>query len=96
MVEGIGLLDEDEKGGLEGVVNVVRVAKIGAADAENHRAVAGDDRLEGGVVAIANESIEELTLGQPRDAARSKESVDLAIDACELPGRHVTWSPSWS
>ena len=38
-----GLADEDEKGGLEGVVGVVHVAEDAAANAEHHRSMAAHD-----------------------------------------------------
>ncbi len=44
--EVAGLLDQDEERGLEGVLRVVGVDKLGTANAQNHRAVALDDRLE--------------------------------------------------
>ena len=45
--KGAGLLDEDQECGLEGVMGVVRVGELGAADPQDHRAVTFDQSLEG-------------------------------------------------
>ena len=42
-----GLLDQHEEGGLEGVLDVARVAEDAAADAQHHRAVSRHQDLEG-------------------------------------------------
>jgi hypothetical protein len=88
LTERIGLLDQHEKRGLEGVIDVVRVVEQGAADSEHGCAVACDDCLEGGVVTMRDEPIEELPLGQSRDASRPEEPLDLSINDRELPARH--------
>ena len=46
-----GLPGQHQEGGLEGVLDVVLVLQHGAAGGQDHRAVAGDQGLEGGLVA---------------------------------------------
>ena len=62
-----GLLDQDQEGGLKGVGDVVRVIQDAPADAQDHRPMPMEDRLEGRLVAMGEESLQELSLGQTCD-----------------------------
>ena len=68
-----GLLDQDEEGGLKRVGDVVRIIQHAPADAQHHRPVPVEDRLEGRPVALGQEPIEELGLAQPGDRPRPEE-----------------------
>ena len=61
------LLDQDQEGRLEGVLGIVRVAQDPPADAQDHRPVPPHQRLEGPGVALGEETLEELRVGEPRD-----------------------------
>ena len=59
-----GLPGQDQEGGLEGVLDVVLVPQDGAAGGQDHRAVPGDQGLEGGLVAVGGVTGQELAVAQ--------------------------------
>ena len=61
-----GLPDQDEEGGLEGVLRIVRVGEDPPADPEHHRPVAAEDGLEGFLVPLREEPVEELAFAGSR------------------------------
>ncbi len=69
-----GLLDQDQEGGLESVGDVVRVIEHAPADAQHHRPVPMEDRLEGRRVAMCQEALQELSLAQARDGPSVEET----------------------
>ena len=72
-----GLLDQDEEGGLEGVLGVVGVAQDAPADGQDHRPVPRHQRLEGRRIALGEEAVEELRVGEPGDGPAAEQAVDL-------------------
>ena len=70
-------LTRTRKDGLEGVLGVVGVAEDAAADAQDHRTVSRHDRLERRDVMPADESLQELGVGEAGDGPVGEESVDL-------------------
>ena len=63
-----GTADQDQERGLEGVLGRVRVAEHLPADGQDHRSMAGQDRLERGLgrlIPPVRESLEQLAVGQP-------------------------------
>ena len=60
------LADEDEEGGLEGVLGVVVVAEDAAADAPDHRAVPPHQGFQGRWLSAADEALQQLPIGQVR------------------------------
>jgi hypothetical protein len=85
--QAVALFHEDEQGGLEGVVGVVRVAEQPPADAEDHRRVAADEGGEGVLVVPGEERLEELPVGACA-AVEQGGPVEVAQHAGELSGRH--------
>jgi hypothetical protein len=86
VVEGFRLADEDEEGGLEGVVDVVGVAQEASANAMDEGSVAGDDGLErarGGLVVtettVPDETLEELGVAQAGDGPRVEKACDRNV-----------------
>ncbi len=75
---------------------MVVVAEELSADAQHHRAVAVDQRGEGGLgggVAPGDEPFHELTVGQPGDRAAVEERLDLPGDRQSDRIRHVRGLP---
>src|SRR5262249_55961710 len=62
--DGCCLADEDDEGGLEGILGVV-VAQMAAADAPHHRAVPVDEGGKGRVVAPIDVTTEQLAVAKP-------------------------------
>ncbi len=60
-------LDQDQEGGLEGVLGVVWVAQDRPADAQDHRPMPSHQHFEGPAVAPGEETLEELRVGEPGD-----------------------------
>ena len=92
--ERVGLADEHEERGLERVVDVVGVAEQGPADGEDHRAVPGDDRLEGRAVAACDEAVEELALAQAGGGPGPEQPADLVARDRELTAGHGPRPPA--
>ncbi len=68
MTDRSGLAHEDQEGGLEGVVGVVRVAQELPADAQDHGPMSFNQDREGGLggrrIVPRQEPLEELAIGQ--------------------------------
>jgi hypothetical protein len=94
--EAAGLPDQDEEGGLEGVVRVVRVVEHAPADAEDHRPVPLDQGREGqlrGLAAAGREPLQELAVSQLPGRPDVVERADLPEDGPVFPDRHGWGSP---
>ena len=79
--DGRRLADEDEEGGLEGVLGVV-VAQQAAAHAPHHRAVPLDEGGEGRLVAALDEAAEQFAVAKPapsRSTALRRCSITLVV-----------------
>src|SRR5262249_7874232 len=85
----VRLPDEDEEGGLEGVLGGVPVAQDAAADAQHHRAVAAHQRRERGRLAPRHETNEQLAVAQARPAAPQHGPAQVLDD-----GRHAIRPPA--
>ena len=75
-----GAAHENEKSRLKGVFNVAFVAQQAAANPEDHRAVAGNQGTEGGLITMADEPLEQVALAQSRDRALVERSIQLFQD----------------
>ena len=92
--DGRRLADEDEEGGLEGVLGVMGVAQDATADAQHHRPMPAHECLERILILPANESFQQLAVGAPvrvcpvEDGPKAlDESAQLAFRHDTLPGR---------
>ncbi len=56
------LAGEDEERGLEGVLGIVVVAEDAPADAQDHRPMPPDDRLERRLIATCDEPFEQIAV----------------------------------
>ena len=59
-----GLPGEHQESGLEGVLDVVLVVQDGAAGGQDHRAMAGDEGFEGGLVIRVGIACQELGVAE--------------------------------
>src|SRR5262249_7249931 len=87
--DGAGLAGEDEEGGLEGVLGVVRVAKETQTEIEYHRPVPPDEDLERRLLAAADERFQQLGVGQRAAAVAADEPAQLLGDTLQRRARHV-------
>ena len=76
--------DQDEEGGLEGILDVVLVAEEPAADAQDHRSVPGHERSQGRLVAAGDEPLEERGLAQAGNGPAAEDPVQLAQDSLRV------------
>src|SRR5262249_15832382 len=86
LADAAGLADEDEEGGLEGVVGLVGVAQHLAADTADERPVAAEEGLEGGRVAAGDEAGEQLAVAAV--GGRAGKAAELSQDVGEVPVGH--------
>ena len=78
VANGGSAFDEDEEGGLEGVVGGVVVAfEHAAAEGVDHGPVAVDESFERGFVAGMDEAVEELGFVEPGDGAGGEQPFEL-------------------
>src|SRR5205823_2433470 len=83
------LTDEDEKGGLEGVLGIVMILEDTPTEAPDHRAMSAHKRFQGRRLSAAHEALQQLPIGQIRlfwQQGTAKALDDLAHRA----GRHPT------
>ncbi len=84
VAEGVGLAGQDEEGGLEGVLGEVAVGEELPAEAQDHRAVPGHQRGEGGLgvglVAAVAEAFDELAIGERGGGAAVEQRAELPDD----------------
>jgi hypothetical protein len=64
-LDGSSLLDQHEKGSLEGVVGVVRVEEDPATHSQHHRPMAADEDFEGCFILSGDEALQKLPIGHP-------------------------------
>ena len=78
-----GLLDQDQEGGLKGILPVVRVDQHATADAQDHRSMPLDQDREGqlgGLAPAGREALQELAVGQVPDRSHVEEGAKLPED----------------
>ena len=83
-----GLPRQDEEGRLEGVLDVVLVLEDGAAGGQDHRAVTGHQRLEGGLVVRLGISGQELAITQPDGGAVVEQVAEVPHGPSQRAARH--------
>ena len=71
------LSQEDEKGCLESVFDIARVAEEAAAEAQDHGPVHLDQRLEGRMITTGEKAFEQLAVTQGCQGSLAPESVEL-------------------
>jgi hypothetical protein len=74
--DGPRLANEDEEGGLEGVFRVGGAGQDAAADAPHHRAVAHQQRLEGGLVLPLDVAPQESGVGRAFAVAGARPAAE--------------------
>jgi hypothetical protein len=72
-----GTAHEGQKGCLEGVLGVDRVAKHVEAGSKHHRSVPRNNRGEGVLVSLVKETVEKSVIRQGIESSLAKESRDL-------------------
>jgi DNA-directed RNA polymerase subunit RPC12/RpoP len=85
------LADEDEEGRLKGVLGVRRVFQDAPADAQDHRPVPADQRLEGVLVALGEEARQQQRVGE-RIGFRAGHSPQVLKDLIHRAGGHGWYS----
>ena len=68
----------------------LRVAEDAPADAQDHRPVPRHQRLEGRGVALVDEPLEELRVGEPGDRPSANKPVDLSQGGAQRLDGHVS------
>ena len=91
--DGAGLAGQHQEGGLEGVLAILIVAQLLAANVPDQRPVAGDQGGEGVRVAVGREALQELGVGQARGRAGAGQPAEVADDRVQLGLGHGTVSP---
>ena len=83
------LADEDEEGGLQGVLGIVVVAEDTATDAPDHRAVPPHQRFEGRSFSAAHEALQQLSVGQVRSLQQLQGAAQVLDDLAHLGGHFL-------
>jgi hypothetical protein len=84
---GRRLADEDEEGGLEGILGVV-VVQEAATHAPHHRAVPPDEGGEGRVVVTVDERAEQFGVGRTAPVRQQHRPTKVLDHAAHRVGRH--------
>jgi hypothetical protein len=78
MAQRAGLAGKRQESDLESVLGVVLVAEDAAADAEDHRTVAGHQRRKGFLFAQLEEAIEQLTIASITATAHPEQVLKVS------------------
>jgi hypothetical protein len=76
-VDGAGLADEDEKAAWK-ASSASCSSRKATAEVVDHRPVPPDEHLEGGLVAVGPESVEQLAVGHAAEADRIDDAVQVS------------------
>ena len=90
VAERAGLAGQDEEGGLEGVLGELVVAQELSADAQDHRAMAGNQRGEGGLVGRRGRRTARGAGGR-RDPRANRPRRATRADGPVMPMPGVPW-----
>ena len=77
LADGGGIPGEEEERRLEGVLRVVPVVEHPPADGQDHRPVAPDEGLEGGLVLPVGEGAEQAAVGLPPGGLPAHQAPDV-------------------
>ena len=90
-----GFAEKDQERRLEGVFDVVRIVEPAAADSQNHRAVPCDQFRKGRLIAVGEESLQELALAEAGQCPVAKEahvfSQNVPDRSRSCPSLLATW-----
>jgi hypothetical protein len=89
--DGASLFDEDEEGGLEGVLDVLDTGQQAPADVEDQRRMPPDEHLEGRIVPPAREAFQQLGVAEPPRFGR-RDAVQLMEESVQLSAGHASCS----
>jgi hypothetical protein len=71
--------DEDQEGGLEGVLDVMRIAEDPSADVQDHRPVALHQYDESVLIGGVEEAVEESGIGAAAPSAPVEEGLQVSV-----------------
>lgn len=94
--DGRGLASKHQEGDLEGILGLMVVVQDALAEAEDHRAMPPDQHLEGGLVALADELLQQLGVRQRATALPADEPTQLVADRVRWFVRHGVPIPEWA
>jgi hypothetical protein len=77
---------ENQKGGLEGVLGVVVIAKEPEADAQDYGAMTSDEDFKGRFVLPPYKGLQQLPIRPPRPILRQYDPAQMLDDAVDLSG----------
>jgi hypothetical protein len=80
-----GFANEDEEGGLKGVLGGVVIAENAAADAPHHRSVPAYEGVESRTVPAAEEVLDQLPVGRVRPSAPEPRPAQVPDDLIPDP-----------
>src|SRR5262249_42342100 len=83
------LADEDQEGGLEGVLGVVVIAEDPAAHGPDHRAMPAHQGGQRRLVPAAEVVLQQLPIGQARPTPQKHGPAQVLEDLARLACRHV-------
>ncbi|MCI0464220.1 MAG: hypothetical protein L0Z62_45380 [Gemmataceae bacterium] len=87
-VEGTRPAQQDEKSGLEGVLDGVGILQQPPAHAQDHRPVPLHQSGKGRLLVSRQEAVQELAVSQFLGVRHAGQPVDVAQDSAELPVAH--------
>ena len=80
--------DEDQKGRLEGILDVAGIIEPSPADRQDHGTVAGDQFLERDLVAPGDEPLQERTIARARERPRPEQGPEVSNQVCRRESGH--------
>jgi hypothetical protein len=80
---------------LERVLGVVSVVEHTATDAQDHRSVTADQRLERRLFPAGEETVQQFPVRQPTAVFSERGAAKVLDDGNHLAGCHVAFSGAW-
>jgi hypothetical protein len=87
---GPSLPDEDQKGRLKSILDIVLVVERSAADTQDHRSMSAYQFVERGLLALGNETFEQLAicgLAGLGEVTRAAQVAEENVHGGKLPGK---------
>src|SRR5262249_54443789 len=89
LADAAGLAGQNQEAGLERVLRLVRITEHASADAHHQRTVPADDDRKGRLVALDNETLQQLGVAEVLVPVSADEPADVTEHARDLLSGHA-------
>jgi hypothetical protein len=88
-MDGCGLADQDEEGGLETVLGIVNIAQDAPAHTEDHGPMPAHQRREGRLIPALNKQVQQIAVANPVGFLLQQGRTQMLEVSGKRAARHV-------